>query len=151
MWATVLCAVARSHSFSFARKSNARGIAESSQWFDKPVKPAGRGDGFEMSCGAPAIRFVVEYRFGPCRIWIWHPAWRTRYWFTRTTGSGMPTAVLTREWSELYRTWNDRWRNSTSQFLKNKTFIIITFFVKDNRIFPLAIAFTIYLNNCRIF
>jgi len=91
------CVGDQTHSFSFARKSNARGIAESSQWLDKPVKPAGRGDGFEMSCGAPAIRFVVEYRFGPYRIWIWHPAWRTRYWFTRATGSGMPTAVLIRE------------------------------------------------------
>lgn len=71
------------------------GARSNGQWFDKPETGAGRGVGFEMSCEAFAIRFVSSNAASvPARIWIWHPAWRTRYWFTRTTDSGILSVVL---------------------------------------------------------
>lgn len=39
--------VLRASSLSRSRRPN--------QWLDKPVKPAGRGDGFEMSCAEPPL------------------------------------------------------------------------------------------------
>lgn len=73
------------------------GARSNGQWFDKPETGAGRGVGFEMSCEAFAIRFVSSNAASvPARIWIWHPAWRTRYWFTRTTDSGILSVVLDR-------------------------------------------------------
>lgn len=57
----------------------------------------------------------------PGWIWIWHPAWRTRYWFTRTTDSGILSVVLG-QFSKVYHPWLKIVRSFS--FLSRENFLL---------------------------
>lgn len=69
----------------------------------------------------------------PGWIWIWHPAWRTRYWFTRTTDSGILSVVLGQFFGvSLARKSSGRFNFVITQFLSlpENDYILLEFWRK---------------------